>query len=238
MQQARHRGRAIWAQPNCTLLGGSCYGAYVRAGADKCFVVQTPVCAHCTSLRNPRGQCLAEPPASATLDSGSPDVVVAPAATYGGSGGGGTLYFCMLPNPLFFLRLSQCTTYVVLRCTFVVSYLLTFGAVPAYQTDNLRLVPFRPPPALSERPAAAPQRKFWLPVVVQHALTLAVPRSLLPPWLFCRRALLTLSGSSMRTSLTAAMKTSSLISGTALRRWGQRPCRTAKMDWGRWGRNR
>ncbi|KAA6418031.1 MAG: hypothetical protein FRX49_12031 [Trebouxia sp. A1-2] len=90
MQQARRRGRAIWAQPNRTLSGGSRCGACVRAGADECFVAQTPVCARCTSLRNPRGQCLAEPPASATPDSGSPGVVAAPAATYGGSGGMGT----------------------------------------------------------------------------------------------------------------------------------------------------
>ncbi|KAA6410371.1 MAG: hypothetical protein FRX48_05792 [Lasallia pustulata] len=86
MQQARCRGRAIWAQPNCTLLGGSCCGACVRAGADECFVAQTLVCARCTSIRNPHRQCLAEPPASATPDSGSPGVVAAPAATYGGLG--------------------------------------------------------------------------------------------------------------------------------------------------------
>ena len=91
MQEACCRGRAIWAQPNRTLSGGSCCGACVRAGADKCFVAQTPVCACCTSLHNPRGQCLAEPPASATPDSGSPGVVVTSAAIYGGSGGGGTL---------------------------------------------------------------------------------------------------------------------------------------------------
>ena len=90
MQQACRRGRAIWAQPNRTLSGGSCCGACVRAGADECFVMQTPVCACCTSLCNLRGQCLAEPPASATPDSGSPGVVAAPAATYGGSGGMGT----------------------------------------------------------------------------------------------------------------------------------------------------
>ncbi|SLM35319.1 hypothetical protein LPUS_04534 [Lasallia pustulata] len=90
MQQARRRGRAIWAQSNRTLSGGSRCGACVRAGADECFMAQTPVCAHCTSLRNPRRQCLAEPPASATPDSGSPGVVAAPAATYGGSGGMGT----------------------------------------------------------------------------------------------------------------------------------------------------
>ncbi|SLM36395.1 reverse partial [Lasallia pustulata] len=90
MQQARRRGRAIWAQPICTLLGGSRCGACVRAGADKCFVAQTLVCARCTSLRNPREQCLAEPPASATPDSGSPGVVAPRAATYGGSGGMGT----------------------------------------------------------------------------------------------------------------------------------------------------
>ena len=89
IQQARHRGRAIWAQPNRTLSGGSCCGACVRAGADECFVAQTPVCARCTSLRNPHGQCLAEPPASATPDSGSPGVVAAQAATYSGLGGMG-----------------------------------------------------------------------------------------------------------------------------------------------------
>ena len=43
IQQARCCRRAIWAQPNHTLLGGSWYGACIRARADKCFVVQTPV---------------------------------------------------------------------------------------------------------------------------------------------------------------------------------------------------
>ncbi|KAA6415523.1 MAG: hypothetical protein FRX48_00238 [Lasallia pustulata] len=90
MQQARRRGCAIWAQPNCTLSGGSHCGACVRAGADKCFVVQTPVCACYTSLCNPRRQCLAEPPASATPDSRSPGVVAPRAATYDGSSGVGT----------------------------------------------------------------------------------------------------------------------------------------------------
>ncbi|KAA6409263.1 MAG: hypothetical protein FRX48_06816 [Lasallia pustulata] len=104
MQQARRCRRAIWAQPNRTLLGGSHCGACVRAGADKCFMAQTLVCACCTSLRNPCGQCLVEPPASATLDSGSPGVVAAPAATYGGLGGMGTrsrpLTRPSLPRPL------------------------------------------------------------------------------------------------------------------------------------------
>ena len=83
MQQACHYRHVIWAQPNHTLSGGSHCGACVRAGADHCFVAQTPVCAHCTSLCNPRRQCLAEPPAIATLNSGSPGVVVPHAGTYG-----------------------------------------------------------------------------------------------------------------------------------------------------------
>ena len=90
MRQAHRCGHAIWAQPNRTLLGGSCCSACVRAGADKCFVAQTLVCARCTSLCNPRGQCLAEPIASATPDSGSPGVVAPRVATYGGSRGMGT----------------------------------------------------------------------------------------------------------------------------------------------------
>ena len=77
-QQARCRGCVIWAQPNHTLSGGSRYGAYVRAGVDECFVMQALACAHCTSLRNPRGQCQAEPPAIAALDSGSPGVIASP----------------------------------------------------------------------------------------------------------------------------------------------------------------
>ena len=84
MQQAHHHGCAIWAQPNHTLLGGSYCSIYVRARADQCFVAQTPVCARCTSLRSLRGQCLAEPPAIATPDSGSPGVFVPQATTYGG----------------------------------------------------------------------------------------------------------------------------------------------------------
>ena len=90
MQQAHHCGRAIWVQPNHTLSGGSCCGVCVRARADKCFVAQTPVCAYCTSLCNPHRQCLAKPPTIATLDSGSPDVVVPCTATYSGSRDVGT----------------------------------------------------------------------------------------------------------------------------------------------------
>ncbi|SLM34731.1 hypothetical protein LPUS_03662 [Lasallia pustulata] len=85
-QQARRRGRVIWAQPNHTLSGGSRCGAYVRAGVDECFVVQASACAHYTSLRNPRGQCQAEPPAIAAPDSGSPGVVVLPAHDARGMG--------------------------------------------------------------------------------------------------------------------------------------------------------
>ena len=79
---------------------------------------------------------------------------------------------------------------------------------------------------------------FGFLLFLRHALSLAVPRSLSPPWPFFRRALLTLSGSSMRTSLAAAMRTSSSMSGAALRRWGRRPRRTAKMDRGRRGRSK
>ena len=85
-QQAGCRGRVIWAQPNHTLSGGSCCGACVRAGVDECFVVQALACARCRSLRNPRGQCKAEPPAIAALDSGSPGVVVPPAHDARGMG--------------------------------------------------------------------------------------------------------------------------------------------------------
>ena len=90
-QQARRHGRVIWAQPNHTLLGGSRCGACVRAGVDECFMAQALACACCTSLRNPRGQCQADPPAIAAPDSGSPGVIVPPAQIEGGSGGGGTL---------------------------------------------------------------------------------------------------------------------------------------------------
>ena len=90
MQQACCHGRVIWAQPTHMLLGSSCCGVCVRAGADQCFMTQTPVCACCTFLCNPRRQCLAELPAIATLDSGSPDVIVLYAGTYGGSRGVGT----------------------------------------------------------------------------------------------------------------------------------------------------
>ena len=91
MQQACRCRHVIWAQPNHTLLGGSCCGACIRARVDQCFVMQALACAYCISLRNPRGQCLAEPPAIATLDSGSPGIVVPHAHTYDGSRGGATL---------------------------------------------------------------------------------------------------------------------------------------------------
>ena len=72
------RQRSKRAQPNHTLLGGSRCSACARAGVNKCFVAQASACACCTSLRNPRGQCQAEPPAIAAPDSGSPGVVVPP----------------------------------------------------------------------------------------------------------------------------------------------------------------
>ena len=139
---------------------------------------------------------------------------------------------CTSPNPLLLssCQVRLCCTCRTFRCTFCHLFLLTLGVVPDRRASNLHRTPSLPSPAWFERPAAAPRREFWLPVIVRHALTLAVPRSLSPPWPFCRRAPLTLSGSSMRTSLAAAMRTSSSMSGAALRRWGQRPCQTAKMD--------
>ena len=67
--------------------------------------------------------------------------------------------------------------------------------------------------------------------MVRHALTSRVPRSLLKPWLFCWRALLTLSASSTPINLAISTNISNSVSGSALRRWGQRPCWTAKVDW-------
>ena len=85
-QQARCCGRVIWAQPNHTLLGVSRCSVCARAGVDECFVSQVSACACCTSLWNPRGQCQAEPPVIAALDSGSPGVVALPAYDARGMG--------------------------------------------------------------------------------------------------------------------------------------------------------
>ena len=89
-QQARHCKCVIWVQPDHTLLGGSCCGPCARARVDQCFVTQALACACYTSLRNPRRQCQAEPPAIAAPDSGSPGVVVPPAHPYGDLRGMGT----------------------------------------------------------------------------------------------------------------------------------------------------
>ena len=114
--------------------------------------------------------------------------------------------------------------------TSVVLGLLTIGAAPGHCANNLCPAPRWPLLAPFACLAAAPQRKFWFPAVLRPALTLAVPRSLLLPWPFCQRAPLTLSGSSMCTSLAAAMRKLSSMSGAALRRWGRRPRQMAKMD--------
>ena len=136
---------------------------------------------------------------------------------------------CTSPIPFSFIVVAfynVCCT----RHTSVILDLLMLGTVPNHCANDLCPAPLLPPLAPFACPAAAPQYKFWLPVVVQHALTLAVLRSSSPPWLFCQRALLMLSGSSMRINLIAVMNTSNSVSGSTLRRWGRRPRRTAKMD--------
>ncbi|KAA6412680.1 MAG: hypothetical protein FRX48_03672 [Lasallia pustulata] len=65
MQQARCRGCAIWTQSNCTLSGGSRCGACVRAGADKCFVAQTPFPTFNSAVSAPPPACHHWHPASA-----------------------------------------------------------------------------------------------------------------------------------------------------------------------------
>ena len=85
-----------------------------------------------------------------------------------------------IPNSLFFchchiIRLMPYALY------FCLLGLLTLGAVPNNCTNNLCPVPLWPPPAPFTIPAATPQHEFWLPVVVQRTLTLAVPRSSLTP---------------------------------------------------------
>ena len=140
-----------------------------------------------------------------------------------------------IPQSPFALQSASTTLLYLLYFT---SYFFVVLFANAFIVPNLRLGRLRPalclpPLAPSASPAAAPQRKFWLPVIVRQALTLAVPRSLSPPWPFFRRELLMLSGSSMRTSLAAATNISNSVSGATLRRWGRRPRRTAKMDRGR-----
>ena len=89
VQQAHRRGRVIWETPSHTLLGIARCGPCRRAGVDQCFVGQAnPACARCTSLRNPRGQCTAEPPTTTALASGRSGVV-SRARAYGGKRGGG-----------------------------------------------------------------------------------------------------------------------------------------------------
>ena len=92
VQQGHRRGRVIWENPSHTLSGTARCGPCRRAGVDQCFVSQAhPACARCTSLRNPRGQCTAEPPTITAPTSGRSGVVVPRARVYGGRRGGGTL---------------------------------------------------------------------------------------------------------------------------------------------------
>ena len=91
MQQACCHRHVIWGQSDHALLGRSCCGPCVRAQVDQCFVAQALACVCCTSFRNPCKQCLAEPPAIATPDSGSPGVVVPCTPSYGGLRGDGML---------------------------------------------------------------------------------------------------------------------------------------------------
>ena len=144
-----------------------------------------------------------------------------------------------IPQSPFAVK-SASTTLLYLSYLSLYFFVILFAnavVVPDHRLGRLCRAPCLPPLALFESPAAAPQREFWLPVVIRHALMLAVLRSSLLPWPFCRRAPLTLSDSPMRTSLAAAMRTLSSMSGAVLRRWGRRPCWTAKMDRGRRGRN-
>ena len=136
-----------------------------------------------------------------------------------------------IPFSFFAVVFYEVSYMLYFCCTSVVLVLLTLGAALSHCTNHLCPVPCWPLPVPFACLAAALQCKFLISFrLLRLALTLAVPRSSLPPWPFFQRALLTLSRSSMRTSLAAAMRTSSSMSGAALRRWGRRPRRTAKMD--------
>ena len=92
VQQAHRCGRVIWESPSHTLSGTAHCGPCRRAGVDQCFIAQAnSACTRCTSLRNPCGQCMAEPLTTTALNSGRSGVVVLHAHAYGGKRGGGTL---------------------------------------------------------------------------------------------------------------------------------------------------
>ena len=92
MQQGHRCGCVIWENPSHTLLSTARCGPCRRAGVDQCFMLQAhPACAHCTSLRNPHGQCTVEPLTITALTSERSGVVVLCACVYGGRRGGGTL---------------------------------------------------------------------------------------------------------------------------------------------------
>ena len=89
VQQACCCGYVIQSHPDHTLLGDDCCGPYVGARVDECFVAQAPACAHCTSLRNPRGQYGNHPLIIAAVGSGRHGgTALRPRANVSSRGGG------------------------------------------------------------------------------------------------------------------------------------------------------